>query len=265
MMTMMRMTRTVTAGLLMTLLVAPLAAQRPASTPQKKSAAAKRAPGQGFIAINAGGQASTSDFTDGFTFIANAEAGTIEAVYPSKAPLLLDGSAGYRFWGRVGVAVGGSRTAGKGTVAVRASVPHPLLLDNDRLVEGEAPDLSRTESAAHLQLFYEIAPRGKWRARFFGGPSYFVVSQDLVRSVTVNETYPFDTATFRSAVTEAADGSALGFNVGADITWMFSRRAGAGLLLRYAGAAVDLNAPDSRNVSTDAGGFQAGAGLRFLF
>ncbi len=262
---MMTMTQMVTAGLLMTLFVAPLAAQRPAATPQKPPAAAKRTPGQGFIAVNAGILAAPSDFTDDFTFTANAEAGTIEAACPSKTALLLDVSGGYRFWGRVGVAVAGSRASGKGTAAVRASVPHPLLLDHDRAVEGEAPNVSRTESAAHLQLFYALAPRGKWRARFFGGPSYFAVSQDLVRSVTVNEAYPFDTATFRSAVTEAGAGSGFGFNVGADLAWMFSRRAGAGLLLRYAGAAVDLNAPDSRNVSIDAGGFQAGAGLRFLF
>lgn len=262
---MITMNRVATAGLMMTLFAAPVAAQRPAPNPQKPTAAAKRVPGRGFIAINAGVQAAPSDFTDDFTFLANAEAGTIEATYPSKVPLLLDGSIGYRFWGRIGVAVGGSRTSGKGTVDVRASVPHPLLLDNDRLVEGQAPDVSRTESAAHLQLFYEMAPRGKWRTRLFAGPSYFAVSQDLVRSVTVNESYPFDTATFRSAVTEGADGSGIGFNVGADIAWMFSRRAGAGLLLRYTGGSVDLNAPESRNVSTDVGGFQAGAGLRFLF
>lgn len=265
----MMMSRLVTAGLLVTLFAAPAAAQRPSSPKQepavqKPIVAAKRVPGRGFIAISAGAQAP-SDFTDDFAFLANAEAGRIEADYPSKIPFLVDGSVGYRFWNRVGVAAGGSLSSGKGSVAVRASVPHPLLLDNDRLVEGEAPGLSRTEAAAHLQLFYEMAPRGKWRARFFGGPSYFKVSQDLVGSVTVNETYPFDTATFRSAVTDTADGSAIGFNVGADVTRMLSRRSGAGLLVRYAGASVDLNAPDSRSVSTDAGGFQVGAGLRFLF
>ena len=264
-MTMTAMTRMMSAALLMTVFAGPLAAQAPAATPQKKPAAVKRAPGRGFIAINAGIQAAPSGFTDDFTFVANAEDGTIQATYPSKAPLLLDGSVGYRFWGRVGVAVGGSHTSSSGSAAVRASVPHPLMLDHDRLVEGEAPEVSRTESAAHLQLFYEMMPRGKWRARLFGGPSYFAVSQDLVANVTVNESYPFDTATFGTAVTESADASALGFNVGADVAWMFSRRTGAGLLVRYTGGSVDLNAPESRNVSTDTGGFQVGAGLRILF
>jgi len=261
---MMTMKRQMAAALLMTLVAAPVAAQQPPST-AKKPAAAKRAPGRGFIAINAGLQAAPPDFNDEFTFTANAEAGTIEADYPSDPPFLLDGSAGYRFWGRVGVALGVSRTSGNGTVAVRASVPHPLMLDHDRLVEGEAPDVSRTETAAHLQVFYELMPKGKWRTRFFAGPSYFNVEQDVVHSVTVNETYPYDTATFGSAVTDQADGSSIGFNVGADVSWMFSKRAGAGVLLRYARAGIDLNAPDSRTVSTDGGGLQASAGLRFLF
>jgi len=259
------MRRVVSAGLLLTLFAAPVTAQRAPSTAQKPTAAAKRAPGRGFIAINAAVQAGRSDVTDTYSFIANAEAGTIEARDRSNVLLVLDASAGFRFWGRFGVAVGASRASSTGTVSVRASVPHPLLIDQDRVVEGEAPDVTRTETAAHLQLFYEMKPKGKWRSRFFAGPSYFTVGQELVRDVTVNETYPYDTATFRSALTGGAEGSSVGFNVGADISWMFSKRAGAGVLLRYAHAGIDLNAPDSRSVSTDGGGLQAGAGLRFLF
>ena len=252
-------------ALLLALFAAPVAAQRAPSPPQKPTAAAKRAPGRGFVAINAGVQAGPSEFTDDFVFTANAEAGTIQARYPSYLPIMFDGSAGYRFWGRFGLAVGGSRASSKETVSVRASVPHPLLMDHDREVEGEAPDVERTETAAHLQLFYEMMPKGKWRSRFFAGPSYFSVEQELVREVTVNETYPFDTATFRSAPTGQAEGSSVGFNVGADISWMFSKRAAAGVLLRYTHAGIDLNAPESRSVSTDGGGFQVGAGLRFIF
>jgi len=257
--------RLVRAGLLMTMVAAPLAAQPPATTTKKPAAAAKRPPGRGFIAVNAGVQTAPSDFTDEFTFDVNAESGTIEADYPSTSALLLDASAGYRFWGQFGVAIGAAHSSASGPVAIRASIPHPFLLDQDRLVEGESGDLSRTETAAHLQLFYEMAPRGKWRARFFAGPSYFNIEQDLVREVTVNESYPYDTATFSSAVTDTVDGSGVGFNVGADLSWMFSKRSGAGLLLRYARAGVDLNAPDPRNVSTDGGGLHVGAGLRFLF
>lgn len=253
--------------LLLTVCAAPAAAQRAPAAPQKGTAAAKakRVPGQGFIAINAGLQAAPTDVTDELTFLANAEAGTIEARYPSKAPLLLDASVGFRFWGRIGVAAGVSRAAASGTVSVRASVPHPLFDNQDRVVEGEAPDAARTETAAHLQLFYEFPAKSKWRARVFAGPSYMTVEQDLVHEVTVNEAFPFDTATFRGAPTGRAEGSGVGFNVGADVSRMFSRRAGAGMLFRYTRASLDLNAPASRNVSTTAGGLQVGAGLRIAF
>lgn len=252
-------------GLVLAVAAGPVAAQTAPPTSQKPVTRVKREPGRGFVAVNAGLQAGPSSVTDEFAFTANAEAGRIEATYPAMTPWLLDASVGYRFWGRFGIAVGGSSASSTATAFVRASVPHPLLIDHDREVEGESPATTRTESAAHLQLFYEMVPKGKWRGRFFGGPSYFSIEQDRVREVTVNETYPFDTATFRSALTGRADGSGFGFNVGADLSWMLSRRAGAGLLVRYARAGVDLNASDSRRVSTDGGGLQAGAGLRFLF
>ena len=106
---------------------------------------------------------------------------------------------------------------------------------------------------------------GRWQLRFFAGPSYISLEQDVVREVTANETFPYDTATFQRAVTGRATGSGLGFNTGADITWRFARRVGAGLLVRYARASVDLNGPDARTVSSDGGGLHAGAGIRFLF
>ena len=256
-------TRRLLGAALMLVLAIPAAAQRPPAAAQRKPTAAPGIP-RGFIALDAGVQTGSS-VTDQFVFTANAEAGSIEARYPSNAALLLGAGAGYRFWGRVGVAAAFSRSQRAGAVSVRAEVPHPILMDQDRVVEGEAPDLSRSENAAHLQLFYEMPPRGQWRARVFAGPSYVTVEQELVREVTVNESYPFDSATFRSALTGTADGSAVGFNLGADLTWMLGRRAGAGVLLRYVHAGIDLDAPESRTVSIDGGGLQAGVGLRFAF
>ena len=57
-------------------------------------------------------------------------------------------------------------------------------------------------------------------------------------------------------------GSAIGFNGAIDVSRMLGRRFALGGLVRYAGASVDLNAPGSRDVSTNGGGFQALAGVR---
>ena len=242
--------RVAAAGMLLAICATPVSAQ----TPQPR----------GFITLSAAAQAG-AEITDRFELQTNAETGSIEARYPARTAMLVDGSVGFRFWNRVGIAAAGSRSTASGRGTVSANIPHPFFDDRHRLVEGEATGLRRTETSAHLQLFYEVPAAGRWQLRFFAGPSHIRLEQDVVRDVTANETFPYDTATFQRAVTERATGSGLGFNTGADLSWRFARRAGAGLLVRYARASVDLNGPDARTVSSDGGGLQAGAGIRFLF
>ena len=81
----------------------------------------------------------------------------------------------------------------------------------------------------------------------------------------MTETYPFDTAAFGSAWKAKATGSAAAFNVGADVIWMLGKTVGVGGLVRYSRATVDLDSPDNRTVTVDAGGLYAGGGLRLLF
>lgn len=228
-------------------------------------AAAQTAGPRGFVTLNAAAQVAGAERTDQFAFEANAETGSIEARYPSPSALLFDGGIGWRLSKRIGLAAAFSYASAQGDVEVTASVPHPLYDDQDRVVEGTAGGQMRTETAAHLQLFYEVPAAGRWRVRVMAGPSFVRLEQDLVHDVTVNETFPYDTATFRTAVTGGGKGSGLGFNAGADVAWMFARRVGAGLLLRYTRAPVDLEAGGGRSVSLEGGGVQAGAGLRLLF
>lgn len=220
---------------------------------------------RGFITLTAAAQASPAELTDRIAPEINAETALIETRYPSRAAVVFDGGFGFRLKGRVGAAVTFSHGTSSGNAVVRASVPHPFFDDQDRPVEGDASGMSRTESAAHLQVFYELPVARRWAVRLFGGPSYIRLEQELVRNVTVEETFPYDTAVFQSAVTGAAKGSGIGFNVGADASWMFARRVGAGLLVRYARAGLELSAPDRATVSSDGGGVQAGAGIRFVF
>lgn len=219
----------------------------------------------GFIALNAAAQTAAADVTDRALVRANAETGSVESRYRASTAALFDGAVGVRVWKRLGAAVAVSHTATSGRAGVSASIPHPFFDDQDRLVEGEASGVRRVETAAHLQLFYEVPTAGRWHVRLFAGPSYMHLEQDLVREVTVTEAYPFDSATFQSALTGRTKGSGIGFNAGADVSWMFARRVGAGALVRYTRARLDLNAPDARSVSFDGGGLQAGAGLRFTF
>lgn len=220
---------------------------------------------RGFLTFGVGAQAASGELSDRAEFEANVETGSFDAEYADPTGLVLDATIGFRVRRQLGIAAGAFRATRAGTASVSADIPHPFFDDRHRTVRGDSADMRRTETAAHVQVYYELRPRGAWRIRLFAGPSYFHVEQELVTGVHAAETFPFDTAEFGSVTTSRVDGSGLGFHGGIDMTRMLTRRVGVGTLIRYAGAKIDLNAPGSRRVSTDAGGVQAAAGLRVLF
>jgi hypothetical protein len=177
----------------------------------------------------------------------------------------VDATAGFLVRRRLGIAVGVSHATRAGDAQITAEVPHPFFDDQPRTVSGTASDISRTETAIHGQLYYDMRPRGPWRVRLFAGPSYFSVEQEVVIGVQTDEAYPFDTAEFRGATTRRAKGSAIGLNAGLEAARMFTRRVGIAGSLRYAAASVDLDVEEAQSVSTTGGGLQAGLGLRILF
>ncbi len=91
------------------------------------------------------------------------------------------------------------------------------------------------------------------------------MQQDVVTAVHYAEAYPYDTAFYTHAVTTQARGSAIGFNAGADLQWMLTRRSGVGALVRFTRARVDIDVGSGRTLSVDTGGFQVGAGLHVWF
>ena len=218
-----------------------------------------------YVSLNAAAQNAAGSFRDNFNYEAFAETGTIDAEYPGKTAALFDVAVGRRVWRRLGLAAGFSRASASGGAPLSARVPHPLYPDQHRDVTGEAGGIERTESAAHVQLFYDIRPRGKMRMRLAAGPSFFSAEQQIVESIETNEVYPYDTTAFESATVRKASGSAIGVNAALDVSWMFSRRFGLGALVRFSRASFDLDADGSRSVPFDAGGLQAGGGFRIAF
>jgi hypothetical protein len=97
-----------------------------------------------------------------------------------------------------------------------------------------------------------------------GGPAILTVRQAFVTDVNYSETYPYDTALFTSADLNESSRTAVGMYVGADVTWMFSKNVGAGGLVQFSRATVKETVGD-RTMSIDAGGTQAGGGIRFVF
>ena len=223
-----------------------------------------QSPERGYLDVSGGMHSSTGTFTDRFTYTVNVEEATTEARYPSKSGTFFDGGGGIRLWKMVGLGVHLSRSSVSGTADTDSQIPHPLSDDRDRQVSGQAVDLVRTETAVHALLFYARSS-GRWRVRISAGPSFFTFEQEVVTGIVLDEEYPFDTATFRRATTARGKQSAAGFNLGADVTRMFGPRIGAGAIVRYARGSVDFNVDGIHRVSTNAGGVQVGAGLRFVF
>jgi len=217
------------------------------------------------LGINGGFQAASTEFEDRFTFTRDQETGTTRTSYPVEGALTLDGGVGVRLWRGLGAGVALSRFRSEAVGTSSSSVPHPLFLQQHREVAGEANGMERQETGIHVQVQF-LAPLGrKLQLAFMGGPSFVQVNQTLVIDVNYSEAYPYDTAAFEGVDSRRVTGSATGFNVGADLRWMFTRTVGAGVLVRFTRATVDLDAPEARSITVDAGGGQVGLGVRFAF
>lgn len=217
------------------------------------------------ISLNGAFQSTTNDFSDRFEFERYLETGSTDVDYPVKGGFIFDAGAGYRFWKNLAAGVSVSYFTRDEVASTTTSVPHPFFFNQPREVTGDATGVKRSETAVHVQAMYLIKSGGPLRLVLSGGPSFFNVEQDLVTEVTITETFPFDTAAFGAAVKSRKKGSAVAFNVGADVMWMLNRTLGVGGLVRYSRASVDLDATTSRTISVDAGGVYAGGGIRLVF
>ncbi|PYR58544.1 MAG: hypothetical protein DMF91_16905 [Acidobacteria bacterium] len=209
----------------------------------------------GFVSINGGYRPAATAFSDTVRITQNVEPGAIDTAYRVKAAPEFDAAGGVRVWRQLALAV------------ITAQVPHPLYFGRPRAVGGEAPGLSRQETAVHAQLVWMVPvadPGGRWRLNVAGGPSFFSLRQNVVQDVTVTEAYPFDTATLATVVSQRVTKSRVGFNVGADLSYMLSANVGVGTTVMFSRARVSLPST-GHDLRVDAGGAHVGAGLRFRF
>src|SRR5262245_49405085 len=138
---------------------------------------------RGYIGINGAFQTASNDFSDRFEFQKDLETGSTETDYPVSSGFLFDAGGGVRLWKGLGAGVAFSYFTHKDTASTTTRSPHPFFFDTFREVSGEAPDLSRTERAVHVQAMYFVNPSGPLRIVLSGGPSFYNVEQDLVTEV----------------------------------------------------------------------------------
>ncbi|HEX9368175.1 MAG TPA: hypothetical protein VF921_16210 [Vicinamibacterales bacterium] len=217
-----------------------------------------------WFSVSGGVQPTASSFSDGFDVPLYQETEKVSIDYPGKGGALVAASGGYRVWRQLAIGVGLTRSSRRAQAAVDARLPHPFFDNQIRDVRGTTP-ATRGEVGAHLLVGWMLPLTDRFRVLITAGPSVLSVSQTLVTGVEFAEVYPYDTAAFTRATTKNATVTAAGFNAGADLFWMFSRRVGAGGLVQITRARAKEPAGTGRTVSVDAGGAQVGVGLRLVF
>ena len=271
------MRRTAAAFVVIVLGVAPSAGAQakptqakpvPPRPTQTRPAPARRAQpaDRFFISVNGMFQSAVGDFGETVTFVENAENGTFSTDYDVKAGPAFDVSAGALVWRNLALGVGVSRFSKNTPITLTGSVPHPFFFNRSRSISGEIGGLEREELAVHIQARAMFTPKPKIQAMVFGGPSFFSVKQGIVNDFEITEAYPYDTATFSRGLTTTADESKVGFNVGADVGYFFTRQVGVGGSVQWAGTTIEV--PASGGTGTfdlKAGGLQVGGGLRLRF
>jgi hypothetical protein len=203
-------------------------------------------------------------FSSSSTFPLYRETAQLTSEYQLGPGAMLDGRD-------IGTTVRISRYAGVGVSRIKVdsfykaniegAVPHPTFLGIRRTVAGSTADVRRTEEAWHFEATV-LGGGATWEASAFGGPSLFLVSQELVRTATVRETISGPTFLTFSKQLLNTDRIA-GFNVGIDGAWMFARYVGLGGMFRYSRSRLVEPTVSGSTTKLIGGGVHVGFGLRF--
>jgi hypothetical protein len=231
---------------------------------------AQTRPPRVLIDANVAMPSSASDFSDAFTYkhpySANipGEEASVETRFKIPRAALFEGGVLVRVYRNVSAGVGFYQTSNTNDLTIGARIPHPFFVGRHRQVEGTTP-VRHEQSGIHMNAAYVVPATRRLYVAVSGGPTYFTVTQRVVKSVAITEAYPFDAATFAGADVEPVKSSGWGFNGGVDVGWMFTRNIGVGGLLRYSRATLSL-APSNRDpLDIVVGGLHAGAGARVAF
>jgi hypothetical protein len=209
-----------------------------------------------YVNVSVGIQPQHRDFDAASSFTVYDETATLLASEHIGSGPLFDINGGFRLARNVLIGVGFSSFGDKHDGTIVASVPHPIFFNQQKTVVATVADLEHSERAVYVQFVYFVPLSEKIDLAFGIGPTFIHASQDVISSFNV----PAGTQDV-NPVTESQSKTGVGVIVGFDGTYMFTRRYGAGLFVRYNGASVDLPLVPDLSV----GGFQAGVGIRVRF
>jgi len=219
-----------------------------------------------YISVNGGYQINAaSSVSASATAAENAETRLTNATYTLKNGLSFDVAGGALVWRQLGVGVGVTRFSQTTSATVNVSSPHPFFFSMPRTTSGEVPGLTREELAFHIQVRGVFPVNDRLQVTVFGGPSFFQVKRAVINTVNLVETYPYDDVSWNGVNQLSASQSTMGFNGGVDVAVFFTDNIGVGGAFQFSRAMVDLPVLGGITQSVQAGGLQAGFGLRLRF
>lgn len=222
-----------------------------------------------FGAFNFAFDASKSDITANRPFVIYDETGGLTTNADFKADTLIDFSVGVRTWRNLGVAVGYSVRSGTGEGRIEGSIPHPIFYDRPRAFSDVLQGVDRKEQATHLMIGWMVPWNDNLDVFVYAGPSFYRLTQEVVSDLAIAEQGPpFSSVVVSPSFAERKE-SAVGYNVGADVSYIFysreNLRLGIGGFMRFTGATAEVEVGNGVTVESGMGGFQAGVGARVRF
>lgn len=217
------------------------------------------------VGVGGGLALGTLSWTGTSTWEVNQEDATLRADYEAGTGPAVEAMIGVRVTPAFGfrAAFGWSRRDADATL--EAAVPHPFFFDRPRPVSGQASGLEYSQLTTYLDLEWRPVV-GRLSLSFFGGAALVRAEADVVERIQIDEEFPFDEATFRSAQTRQVRSDAgVGWSAGASLSHVLGHRAAVVLEGRYTRASLELSSSGSAVTPLDAGGFQLIAGLTVGF
>lgn len=231
------------------------------------TAGAQVAPCEGrcFLSVNFGYQVGDRAFAESTSADIYEETATYGVTHASSGGGFFDVRGGVRVWSHLAAGLGVTTFSTRGGAAVTGSVPHPLFFNRPRTATFNFTDLEHKQTGVHFQAVWVMPITDVIEVSVFGGPSVFMVDQGIVTGATPTEiAAPFNVVEIASAAIGAVSETAVGGNVGVDVTYLVTEQLGAGIFARWAGASVDIPATGGSQ-RIDVGGAQFGIGVRARF
>lgn len=217
------------------------------------------------VGVGFGQQSASAGFSAARTSTVYAEQAQFNERYGGRVSATFAVSGALHLWQQVWVEAAYGASSYRASVDVRGDVPHPFRFNTLRAIEGEKAGLERKESDVHVALVYRVNVVDRLVVSLSVGPTVIHATQDVVDSVTYDETYPYDAARFTGAVLSSDSTSKATLGIGVDISYRVRSRLSVGVVARHARATGQFESASGHVVRAKIGGTDVTGGVRVGF